>query len=125
MLETKETITVEHKHFDENNNERIVGVSARLVKNPEGKTVVIHVARDITERKHMETRIREAEKRYHALFDRAPFGILVFDAENATIVEFMVSTNNPDIKKDKSFKCIINAFFLLEKPRKMGMKQVN
>jgi PAS domain S-box-containing protein len=88
VLETRENVIVEHKHFDENNNERIVEVSARLVKNPEGKTVIIHVARDITERKQMETRIREAEKRYHALFDRAPFGILVFDAENATIVEF-------------------------------------
>jgi PAS domain S-box-containing protein len=88
VLETRENVIVEHKHFDENNNERIVEVSARLVKNPEGKTVVIHVARDITERKQMETRIREAEKRYHALFDRAPFGILVFDAENERVVEF-------------------------------------
>ena len=88
MLETKEVITVEHKHFDENNNERIVEVSARLVKNPEGKTVVIHVARDITERKQMETRIREAEKRYRALFDQAPVGILVFDAETAVPVDF-------------------------------------
>ena len=44
VLETKETITVEHIHFDENNTERVVEVSARLVKNPEGKTVIIHVA---------------------------------------------------------------------------------
>ena len=76
VMETKETITVEHRHFDENNNELIVEVSARLVKDPEGKTVVIHVSRDITERKHMETAIREAEKRYRALFDQAPVGIL-------------------------------------------------
>ncbi len=88
VLETKESITVEHKHFDENNNERIVEVSARLVKNPEGKTVIIHVARDITERKQMETRIREAEKRYRALFDQAPVGILIIDAETAVPVEF-------------------------------------
>jgi PAS domain S-box-containing protein len=88
VLETKETITVEHKHFDENNNERIVEVSARLVKNPEGKTVVIHVARDITERKKMETRISEAEKRYRVLFDQAPAGILIIDAENAVPVDF-------------------------------------
>jgi PAS domain S-box-containing protein len=88
VLETRENVIVEHKHFDENNNELIVEVSARFVKNPEGKPVIIHVARDITERKQMETRIREAEKRYHALFDRAPFGILVFDAENAKIIEF-------------------------------------
>jgi PAS domain S-box-containing protein len=88
VLETKETTTVEHKHFDENNSERIVEVSARLVKNPEGKTVVIHVAKDITERKQMETRIREAEKRYRTLFDKAPVGILIFDPETAIPVEF-------------------------------------
>jgi PAS domain S-box-containing protein len=88
VLETKEIITVEHKHFDENNNELIVEVSARLVKNPEGKTVVIHVARDITERKHMEKRIREAEKQYHTLFDQAPFGIIVIDPRTAMPVEF-------------------------------------
>ena len=88
VLETKETISVEHKHFDENNNERIVEVSARLVKNPEGKTVVIHVARDITERKQMETRIHEDEKLYQALFDQAPVGILIVDAQTAVPVEF-------------------------------------
>jgi PAS domain S-box-containing protein len=88
VLETKETIIVEHKHFDENNNERIVEVSARLVKSPEEKIVVIHVARDITERKQMETRIREAEKRYRALFDQAPVGILIIDPETAVPVEF-------------------------------------
>ena len=88
VLETRENIIVEHKHFDENNNERIVEVSARLVKNPEGKTVIIHVARDITERKQMEARVREAEKRYRAFFDQAPVGILIIDPETAVPVEF-------------------------------------
>jgi PAS domain S-box-containing protein len=88
VLETKEPITVEHKHFDKNNNERIVEVSARLVKNPEGKTVIIHVTRDITERKQMETRIIEAEKRYRTLFDQAPVGIVIIDPEAAVPVEF-------------------------------------
>jgi len=37
VLETKENIIVEHKHFDESNNERIVEVSARLVKKPRRK----------------------------------------------------------------------------------------
>ena len=88
VLETRENIIVEHKHFDENNNDRIVEVSARLVKNPEGKTVIIHVARDITERKQMETRIIEAEKRYRTLFDQAPVGILIIDPETAVPIEF-------------------------------------
>jgi PAS domain S-box-containing protein len=88
VLDTKENTIVEHKHFDENNTERIVEVSARLVKNPEGKTVIIHVARDITERKQMEIRVREAEKRYRALFNQAPVGILIIDPETAVPVEF-------------------------------------
>ena len=88
VLETKENVVVEHKHFDESNNERIVEVSARLVKNPEGKIVIIHVARDITERKQMEVRVREAEKRYRALFNQAPVGILIIDPETAGPVEF-------------------------------------
>ena len=88
VLETRENVMVEHKHFDENNNERIVEVSARLVKNPEGKTVIIHVARDITERKQMESRVREAEQRYRAFFDQAPVGILIIDPETAVPVEF-------------------------------------
>ena len=88
VLETKESIVVEHRHFDENNNERIVEVSARLVKNPEGKAVIIHVERDITERKQMEKKIHEAEKRYRALFDQAPIGILLIDTETTAPVEF-------------------------------------
>jgi PAS domain S-box-containing protein len=88
VLETRKTITVEHTHFDKSNNVRIMEVSASLVKNPEGKTVVIHVARDITKSKQMETRIREAEKQYHALFSQAPFGILIIDPKTATPIEF-------------------------------------
>jgi PAS domain S-box-containing protein len=88
VIETGRPITVEHRHYDKDNNELIVEVSAHQVRDPEGKPAIIHVAKDITERKQMETRIREAEKRYHALFDRAPFGILVIDAENAKMVEF-------------------------------------
>jgi PAS domain S-box-containing protein len=88
VLDTGRTVTVEHTHFDGNNNEQIVEVSARPVKSPEGKTVIIHVGRDITERKQMERMIQEAEKRYHALFDQAPLGILIIDPKTATPVEF-------------------------------------
>jgi PAS domain S-box-containing protein len=117
VLETKESITVEHKHFDENNNERIVEVSARFVKSPEGKPVIIHVARDITERKGMETRIREAEKRYRALFDRAPFGILVVDAENATIVEFNEAAHEQlGYSREEFAKLCISDFIADETP---------
>ena len=69
-LETGRSITVEHTHFDEDNNERIVEVSARPVKSPEGKTVVIHVTRDITERKNMEEKLEEYSKNLEELIEK-------------------------------------------------------
>jgi PAS domain S-box-containing protein len=54
----------------------------------QGKWNAVGVAKDITLRKQNEKRLQEAEKRYHALFDQAPLGILVIDPATAGIVEF-------------------------------------
>jgi PAS domain S-box-containing protein len=42
----------------------------------------------VTKREQAELKIREAEKRYRALFDQAPLGILIIDPQNAKAVEF-------------------------------------
>jgi PAS domain S-box-containing protein len=63
VLETGKSITVEHIHLDENNNQRTVEVWAHPVKNPEGKKVVIHIARDVTERKKAEENLKISERR--------------------------------------------------------------
>ena len=94
VLQTNKPVTVEHTHLDENNNKRIVEVSARPVKNPEGKTVIIHIAKDITERKQMETQIQQAEKRYHALFDQTPLGVLIINPQTGVPVEFNDEAHN-------------------------------
>ena len=44
-------------------------------------TAVLGVSRDITERKHMEAKLRENELRYRSLFEGAAEGILVADIE--------------------------------------------
>jgi len=62
-------------------------ITTKLVKY-EGEHAILGIITDITERKQMETKLREAEKRYHALFDQAPLGILLIDPETAIAVEF-------------------------------------
>jgi PAS domain S-box-containing protein len=53
-----------------------------------GKWGAVAIVRDITNRKKAEQTLREAEQRYHALFDQAPIGILVVDPETVAFVEF-------------------------------------
>ena len=53
-----------------------------------GKMNAVGVVKDITKRKQNEQKLREAEQRYHALFNQAPLGVLVVDPETARFVEF-------------------------------------
>ena len=53
-----------------------------------GKWNAVGVVKDITDRKKAEQKLREAEQRYHALFNEAPLGVLVIDPETAAFVEF-------------------------------------
>ena len=48
----------------------------------------VGVAKDISRRKKEEQKLREAEQRYHALFNQAPLGILIIDPETTAFVEF-------------------------------------
>ena len=53
-----------------------------------GKWNAVGVVKDITDRKKAEQKLREAEQRYHALFNEAPLGVLVIDPETGAFVEF-------------------------------------
>ena len=46
------------------------------------------VVKDITERKISEQKLRDAEQRYHALFNQAPLGVLVVNPKTGSLVEF-------------------------------------
>ncbi len=48
----------------------------------------VGVVRDITLRKGEEQKLREAEQRYHALFNQAPLGIVIIDPNTTSFVEF-------------------------------------
>jgi len=92
MLRTGRPVTLEHTHFDKGNNEIIVEVSAHPVTNQEGKIVhFVHLARDITERKKAEEKIRKSEEKYRNLFENARDLIVTTDLEgNITSANHMV-----------------------------------
>jgi len=59
-----------------------------------GKWNAVGVVKDITERKKAEQLLREAEQRYHALFNQAPIGVLLVDPDNGAFVEFNDFSHN-------------------------------
>jgi PAS domain S-box-containing protein len=58
-LKTGKSVIVEHKHFDENNGELYVEVVTHPVRNQDGTIIqVLHLVRDITERKKISEKNR-------------------------------------------------------------------
>jgi PAS domain S-box-containing protein len=86
-LENMDPFTVEHQHVHSKNNAAIMEITA-IPLLTEKKTLIVHVSKEITEKKQLEKKIRENEKRYRTLFNHAPLGILIIDPETATPVEF-------------------------------------
>jgi len=62
MMETGRSVTLEHTHYDRDGNPFWVEVSASPVKDDAGNIVhLVHVAKDITERKRIEEALRKSE----------------------------------------------------------------
>jgi PAS domain S-box-containing protein len=78
--------SMEFKALRKNGQEVPIELSISMLKLKDKKHL-LGIIRDTSERKKMETTLREAEKRYHALFSKAPLGILLLD-ETATAIEF-------------------------------------
>ena len=81
------TKTLETQVMRKTGEIRDVAVKATILEL-NGKKLMQGTFRDITEEKLSEQRLKEAEKRYHALFDQAPLGVLVVDPETTALVEF-------------------------------------
>src|SRR3990170_1034741 len=85
MLETGSPATVEHTHFDHQNNAVNVEVSAYPVTDPEGKTAVIHVAKNITERKLMEQAVRDSEEKFRTISNSTKDALLLVDGDGRIV----------------------------------------
>jgi PAS domain S-box-containing protein len=70
MLKTKNSITVEHQHFDQDNSKLDVEVSAHPILDKDGKIVqVVHISRDITKRKQQEREEKAKSDETDAIID--------------------------------------------------------
>jgi len=76
MMETGRSVTLVHTHYERDGNPFWVEVSASPVKDDSGNIVqVVHVARDISERKRAEEALRVSEERYRTLYESSRDGI--------------------------------------------------
>ncbi|HTD29527.1 MAG TPA: PAS domain S-box protein, partial [Xanthomonadaceae bacterium] len=71
------------------NGERVwIAWTNRIVRDPSGSVVeLLAIGSDITDLKRTETALREAELRFHTLFEQTPVGVIVIDPDGNRIVE--------------------------------------
>lgn len=85
LIETVKTgrhFTAEHIHYTKEGKKVYEEVSASPIKDGDGNVVqVVHVAKDITERKRADDLLQESEKRYRMLFESAGDAIFILEAE--------------------------------------------
>jgi PAS domain S-box-containing protein len=53
-----------------------------------GKWNAVGVVKDLSERKKSDLKTKEAEQRYHALFNQSPLGVLIVDPKTTGFIEF-------------------------------------
>ena len=80
IKKTKKPVRLEHVHFDRNGNPRNVEVHAHPILDEHGNvSQMIEYSFDITERKRIETTLKESEAKFRSVAQSAPDAIITAD----------------------------------------------
>ena len=96
VFETGQEHVIHEQHIPSSNGRREwVEIIANPIKDEKGEIIAAsELTVRLNDRKRMEKKLREAEKRYHMLFDKAPLGILIVEPKNGVAIEFNEEAHN-------------------------------
>jgi len=87
IIATKRPVTVEHTHYDADNNEVYVELSAAPIFDETGEVVqIVQASRDITDRKRAEMALRESEERFRAVVEASKDAMIAINREGLITV---------------------------------------
>ncbi|TFG06593.1 MAG: PAS domain-containing sensor histidine kinase, partial [Promethearchaeota archaeon] len=118
IIAGEQTRTTEFLMRKENGDRLWVSLNGTLIKLGD-ETVLQFIARDITQRKEAEERIRESELKYRHLFESSPFVIGLVDL-NGNVIDMNSATNQlltTRTKEDLIGKNIKDIFSVYEEER--------
>jgi PAS domain S-box-containing protein len=85
-LKTGQPSTMEHIHFDSTGGERFVEVSAFPIRDERGEIQrIVHVDRDITERKEMAEALKKSEGRLRLIYEKSPIALGFIDHDGIVV----------------------------------------
>ena len=80
----------------------------------------IHILEDITEAKKATEKIKEAESRYHILFEQSPAGVVIYDPETLLPIEFNDQMHNQlGYSREEFSRLPIPAYEAVENPEEI------
>ena len=74
----KITLPIEREFYNERVNKWLL-IKDQAIKWPDGRTVRLEVASDISERKKLYEIVTESNQKFKSIFDNAPLGIMYYD----------------------------------------------
>lgn len=87
-VKTGKYSTVEHVHFGKNGKKIYAEVSTSPIKDDNGKVVqIIHVTRDITERRQMENSLHASEEKFEKAFRSSPQALTITGLDDGLFIE--------------------------------------